>query len=57
MRSMACFSLALPTLARCERPSGASERASSDQPGRFEQGPEEKCVLPGRTSGFTISVI
>src|SRR6478609_11160007 len=51
---MACLSLLLPTLARCERPSGASESASSDQPGRFEQGPEEKWVLFGRTSGFAV---
>ena len=30
----------MPSLARCERPSGAPRRASSDQPGRFAHGPE-----------------
>src|ERR1035437_6450170 len=48
---MASFSFALPTLARCERPSGASWRFCRDQPGRLAQGPEEKFALTGRAPG------
>ncbi len=49
---MAAASLAFPLLARCERPRTASFSASSDQPGRFAQGPEEKQGLFGLTEGF-----
>src|SRR5690606_32778510 len=48
---------ALPGLARCERPSGALARASSDHPGRLAQGPEEKLGLAGRMSGMEAFVI
>src|SRR5690606_6029343 len=42
---------ALAGLARCERPTRAPASASTVQPGRFAQGPEEKLGLAGRTSG------
>src|ERR1700690_3075196 len=51
VRSMASLSLALPALARCERPSGASRRLSRDQPGRLAQGPEETHAARGRRAG------
>src|SRR5690606_9867282 len=57
VRSIAYCSLVLPTLARCERPSEASARASSYHPGRLAQGPEEKLGLAGRRSGFEVFVI
>src|SRR5690606_28333064 len=57
VRSIACCSLVLPTLARCERPSGASRSAPRDHPGRLAQGPEEKLGLAGRTSGLEMVVI
>src|ERR1700712_747118 len=50
---MARLSFALPTFARCERPSAESVRAWRDQPGRLAQGPDEKCGVTGRTPGFT----
>src|SRR5690349_20308547 len=54
---MACLSLFLPSFERWERPSAASLSASSDQSGRFEQGPEEKCVFAGRTAGLASSTM
>src|SRR5580700_4292355 len=55
---MASFSLAFPSLARCERPSAASLRISGVQPGRLAQGPEEKRALCGRAAGaFAILTI
>ncbi len=51
-RSITACSRCLGAFARCERPSSAPESASSDQPGRFAQGPEEKCGRRGRTLGF-----
>src|SRR3954468_15162318 len=56
LRSMTSASLALPSFERCERPTRASDSASSDQPGRFAQGPEEKWVLPGRRFGFMTAI-
>ena len=38
--------------ARCDLPSIAPARTSTDHPGRLVQGPEEKSGLPGRTAGF-----
>src|SRR5690606_34981010 len=43
---------ALAGLARCERPTSAPDSASTVQPGRFAQGPEEKLGLAGRTAGL-----
>src|SRR5262245_25751116 len=54
---MASFRRALPSLARCERPSRAFSRFCSDQPGRLAQVPEEKCVLTGRLAGLCAVVI
>src|SRR5262245_10344973 len=54
---MASFRRALPSLARCERPSRAFSRFFRDQPGRLAQGPEEKCVLTGRLAGLCAVVI
>src|SRR5690606_26948909 len=54
---MARASFSLPTLARCERPRGASLRASSFQPGRLAQGPEEKLGFAGRVAGAASLVI
>lgn len=56
---MAALSLSLPILARCERPSAASERALRVQPGRLAQGPDEKCGTRGRAAGavFAIDVL
>src|SRR5947209_245186 len=48
---MASLSLALPALARCERPRGAPDRFSSDHPGRLAQGPDEKQGEAGRAAG------
>src|SRR5215469_5237029 len=50
---MARLSFALPSFARCERPRAASSRAWRVQPGRFAQGPDEKCGTRGRTLGIT----
>jgi len=44
-------------LARCERPSAAFTSASSDQPGRFAQGPEEKLGFAGRIAGAETVVV
>ena len=44
----------LPILARWERPVAAPLRASSDQPGRLAQGPDEKQGLLGRVEGFIV---
>ncbi len=52
--SMAAFSLALPTPARCDRPSGASDSASSANVGGLAQGPEEKRGFAGRVAGIVI---
>ena len=52
VRSITSASLALPSLARCERASAASFSASGDQPGRLAQGPEEKYGTTGRVVGF-----
>src|SRR5690606_20554504 len=58
VRSIASLSLSLPTLARCERPSGAPARPLRVQPGRFAQGPDEKLGTRGSAAGaaFTIDV-
>ena len=56
-RSIASFSLALPTTARCDRPKGASASMSSENPGILAQGPEEKRAFAGRTAGFVTAVI
>src|SRR5262244_1757749 len=49
---MTWSSFALPAAARCERPRQASASASSDQPGRLAQGPDEKKGRRGRSDGF-----
>src|SRR5215475_178345 len=49
---MARLSFALPAFDRCERPRTASVRAWRLQPGRFAQGPEEKCGTVGRVAGI-----
>src|SRR5262245_25999917 len=54
---MARLSFALPTLARCERPSAASVRVCRLQPGRLAQGPDEKCGVTGRTPGFVVVIL
>src|ERR1700760_3105900 len=48
---MAFSMRALAGLARCERPTSAFASASSVQPGRFAQGPDEKFGLAGFTAG------
>src|SRR4051794_24182581 len=53
VRSMARLSLALPALARCERPSVASPKFCRDQPGRLAHGPEEKHGATGRAAGIS----
>src|SRR5919107_780035 len=50
--SIASLSLALPILARCERPRAASLGFWELQPGHLAQGPEEKCGTLGREAGF-----
>src|SRR6056297_3596195 len=50
--SIAAFSLALPTAARCERPRAASDSLSSEKTGGLAQGPEEKRGLAGRADGL-----
>jgi len=50
------LSLSLPILARCERPSGASERALRFQPGRLAQGPDEKFGTRGRVLGAVFAI-
>src|SRR5262245_18308589 len=45
-------SLALPAAERCDRPRTASERISGVHPGRFAQGPDEKCGRTGRKAGL-----
>ena len=45
---MAAFSLALPTAARCERPSGASDKACNVNVGGLAQGPDENRGFAGR---------
>src|SRR5690606_36877093 len=57
VRSIASLSLALPGLARCERPSCASFNVSVVQPGRFLMGPDENRRSAGRTAGFAVPVI
>src|SRR6201986_5222882 len=52
VRSIASFSLALPGLERCDRPSSAALSASGVRPGRLAQGPDEKKGRAGRTAGF-----
>src|SRR5277367_58111 len=54
VRSMASLSFALPSFARCDRPSAAFSRAWAVQPGRFAQGPEEKHAFAGRVAGFLL---
>src|SRR6266852_5031503 len=53
---MARLSLALPSLARCERPSAAPVRAWTLQPGCLAHGPEEKCGVVGRTDGIVMTL-
>ena len=57
VRSMARLSRALPSAARCERPSEAPRSASSDQPGGLAQGPEEKRGLVGRVAGMVGAMV
>src|SRR5882724_9588188 len=57
LSSIASASLALPSLARCERPRQARSSAASDQPGRFAQGPEEKWGMRGRRLGRACAVM
>src|SRR5208282_614967 len=52
--SIACLSLALPSLARCERPSAASLRASGVDVCRLAKGPEEKRAFRGRAAGVFV---
>src|SRR5579871_3121263 len=52
LRSITSASLALPAFERWERPRQAAFSASSDQPGRLAQGPEEKYGRSGRFVGF-----
>src|SRR6056297_390517 len=49
--SIAALSLALPTDARCERPSGAPESLSRENMGGFAQGPDEKRGFLGFEDG------
>src|SRR5215217_8427997 len=42
---------ALPGLLRCERPTSALASASTVQPGRLAQGPDEKLGFAGFTAG------
>src|SRR5260370_29275519 len=57
VRSIASLSFALPGFERCERPSGASSRASRVHPGRFLVGPDENRASAGRMPGGGIRVI
>src|SRR5579875_2466062 len=50
-RAMTSARRALPSLARWLRPRNAPFNPSSEEPGRFAQGPEEKLGLAGRTLG------
>ena len=47
---------AFATVARWERPTSAPLSASIDQPGRFEQGPDEKNGREGFMDGFIFKV-
>lgn len=49
---MTSWMRALAGLARWERPTKASSRELSDQPGRLEHGPDEKKGLLGFSDGF-----
>src|SRR5690606_40742505 len=51
VRSIARWMRALPGLERCERPTSALASASTVQPGRLAQGPDEKLGLAGFTAG------
>src|SRR5690606_7452671 len=51
VRSMTSANFARPSGERWERPRCAPRRASSDQPGRFEQGPDPKLGSFVRTTG------
>jgi hypothetical protein len=55
--SITALMRALAGLARCDRPTNAPFKASSDQPGRFAQGPDENCARAGRTDGFGLADI
>jgi hypothetical protein len=55
--SIANLRRALPSLARCDRPRNALSIILEDQPGRFAQGPEEKCGRAGRPAGFVVMSI
>src|SRR6185312_10606150 len=57
VRSIASLSLALPGLARCERPRTAPSSALVVHPGRFLVGPEENRGSAGRTAGLAGVVI
>src|SRR6218665_2459780 len=48
---MARWMRALPGLERCERPTSALLSASTAQPGRLAQGPDEKLGFAGFTAG------
>src|SRR5689334_16888576 len=51
LRSMTSARRALPNAERCERPTNAPDSASTDQPGRFAQGPEAKYGRDGLMLG------
>src|SRR5215207_2581931 len=51
---MARLRRALPSLARCERPSVSVLKLLRDQPGRLAQGPDEKKGARGRARGFPV---
>jgi hypothetical protein len=53
-RSITSASFAFGSFARWLRPSIAPDSASSVQPGRLAQGPEEKRGFDGRMSGLTL---
>ena len=54
--SIAAFSLALPTAARCDRPNGASASLVRSCVGGLAQGPDEKRGLAGRVAGCEIAI-
>jgi hypothetical protein len=54
---MTSASFARPGFDRWDRPSSAPERRSGVHPGRFAQGPEEKCGRFGRWLGFIVKLL
>src|SRR6186713_3242708 len=57
LRSITSASRALPNAERCERPTKAADRASTDQPGRFAHGPEAKFGREGLVLGSFMAVL